>query len=197
MASNATLNAKVAAAGLLLGAIALHGFNQLATELSPLRLIFLGALILGAWAFSDQMGLRRPLNRAAFISFMFAMTAIGATIVNSAGKNGNFFLIYAFALLIAMLIWSIAFMHRQKEVRLVGALGAAASIVPLLILILGHVSVAAGAFFGVEALLNMNSSASVLASIPVQTIEALFIVWAAIAAVLLWRGHIPPDYARL
>ena len=72
----ATLNAKVAAVGLIVGAVGLDFLNQFAPDLVPLRLMAAGALIFGAWAFCDEMGLRKPLNRAGFVTFAFAMFAV-------------------------------------------------------------------------------------------------------------------------
>ena len=190
MGNTPTLNAKVAATGLFAGAVALHGLNQFAPALVPLRLIALGVLIFGAWAFSDEMGLRKPLNRAAFVCFMFGATALAVTVLEPATvQSGKFFLIYGFALLFAMLIWSAAFLHRQRDLKFVGAIGAAASMVPLALLFVGHVSIAAGAFLGVDALLGVSASAGSLQSAPIKIIEAIFIFWAAATAVFLWRGR--------
>jgi len=69
-------NAKVAAISFPLGAIMLHVLNQFDASLLPLRILAIATLVFGVWAFSDEMGLRKPLNRAAFVSFVIAMLAL-------------------------------------------------------------------------------------------------------------------------
>ena len=113
----ATLNAKVAAVGLIVGAVGLDFLNQFAPDLVPLRLMAAGALIFGAWAFCDEMGLRKPLNRAGFVTFAFAMFAVCFSILDPAIAGGKLVLVYAFALLFAMLIWSAAFLPMQRRAR--------------------------------------------------------------------------------
>lgn len=196
----ATLNAKVGGIALVFGAIALHVVNQFDFSLQPVRLMIVGILVLGAWAFSDEMGLRKPLNRVALIAFIFSMVALAVTIMEpSAGDDATgvaaatntqqYILIYSFTLLIAILVWSAAFLHREKDLKVIGAMGALASVVPLLILIAGHISIGAGAYFGVQTLLQPTGELAVLSSNPVRAIEALFIVFSIATAVLLWKGR--------
>ena len=71
-----TLNAKVAAVFFPVGAVVLHMLHQLEASLLPLNLLAAGILVFGVWAFSDEMGLHKPLNRAAFIGFMFFIGAL-------------------------------------------------------------------------------------------------------------------------
>ena len=81
----------------------------------------------------------------------------------------------------------------KKNLKIAGALGAAASLLPLLALIAGHISIAAGAFLGVSALLNPAVGQSALTSMPVRSIEAVFICWSAGTAVFLWKGSMSTD----
>ena len=186
-----SLNAKVASVCILAGAIMLHILNQTNAGLIPLRLVSILVLIMGAWAFADEMGLRKPLNRAGFIVFMLAVLALGVTILEPAlPEIGKYYLLYAFALLFAMLIWSMAFMHRKKEIKAVGRIGVVAAVVPIIALIVGHISVAAGAYIGVDSLLNMSGGHDMLVSIPIKAIEAAFICWALATAAMLWRGKL-------
>lgn len=183
---NVTLNAKVAAVSLCVGAIALHILNQPDAALVPAQLIVLGIVILGAWAFSDEMGLRKPLNRVAIICFMFAMLAFAVSILEPA--KVQYQLIYAFGLLFCVLFWSVAFLHRQRSLMVVGALGSVMTLVPLVILIIGHLSIAAGAFFGVEILYSASQDSQLIGTGPINTIEAVFVLWSVVTAVCLWRG---------
>ena len=186
----ATLNAKVAATTLLLGAISLHLVNQLDYSILPIRLLILGVLVMGAWSFSDEMGIIKPLNRAAFICFIFSMCALAVTMLNPSVANiGKYYLIYALMLLFSVLIWSAAFLHRQKSLKVIGALSAVASLLPIVIIVAGHVSVGAAGFFGVSVLLNAGNDAAILGSTPVNIIEAVFVAWAVITAVFLLYGQ--------
>lgn len=186
-----TLNARVSAVCILLGAVMLHVLNQTDHSLVPLHLVTLLVLVMGAWAFSDEMGLKKPLNRAGFIVFMLAVLALGVTVLQPAVENiGQYYLLYSFSLLFSMLIWSMAFMHRKRTVKVMGKIGVLAALVPIVALIIGHISVAAGALIGVDALLNMSAEANLLKSIPIKAIEGTFILWALAASVMLWKGRL-------
>ncbi len=185
-----TLNAKIGAIGLLAGAGALHFVNQFDYSLVPIRLLVIGVLIMGAWAFSDEMGLRKPLNRAAFISFLFSMSALAVTTLEAGtAKVGKFNLIYAFCLLLAVLIWSSAFLHRQRDLKYIGALGATASLIPLSLIVAGHLSIGFGAYFGVSTLLDTPLGGAQLGSTPFNIIEAMFLLWSGATAIFLWKGR--------
>lgn len=187
------LNARVAALCILSGAILLHLSNQTYTELVPLRIVTILILVMGAWAFCDEMGLKKPLNRAGLIVFLVAAMALSVTILEPSNKNiGQYYLLYSFTLLFAILIWSMAFMHRKQNIKTIGKVGALAAAVPITALIIGHLSVAAGAFIGVDSLLSMSGGHEILSSVPVKVIEATFIVWSCTAAFMLWSGNLTP-----
>jgi len=183
-------NAKVAAISFPCGAILLHGLNQVDTSLLPLRLFAIALLVFGVWAFSDEMGLKKPLNRASFVSFIFAMTALIAIVLEPKSARNTYYLIYAFGLLIALLGWCAAFLHRQETLRWVGALGASISVLPLLLLLAGHLSLGGGALFGFSALFNLPTGAKLLGSPQLNSIEAMLVVWSIVAASCLLRGSI-------
>ena len=192
-----SLNARVAAATLAVGAVALHSVNQLDHALLPMRLLIIGLLVVGAWALSDEMGLRRPLNRVAFVAFGFAMTALAVAVLEPAGVDASrYVLIYAFALLLAVLVWSVAFVHRQPDLRRLGLLGASASLLPLALIVAGHLLVGLGAWTGASGLLALSEGGAALGTSPMNVIEAVFVVFCLLAAVFLWRGRMDADLAR-
>lgn len=194
MAKSVELNARVAAVCILLGAVLLHVFNQIYTELVPIRIVTILILVMGAWTFCDEMGLRKPLNRAGLIVFIVSVLALGVTILEPLNKNiGQYYLLYSFTLLFAILIWSMAFMHRTRKIKTIGKMGALAAAVPIVALIVGHLSVAIGAFIGVDSLLNMSGGHETLSSVPVKAIEATFIVWSCATAFMLWSGKLSPS----
>lgn len=191
MTEKPTLNAKVAAVGLVSGALLLHIVNQFDYKLIPVRLFIVAILVFAAWAFSDEMGMRRPLNRAGFVVFMFSMLALGASVVDIDSEIlGQLYLIYSLSLMFAVLIWSIAFLHRQRELKVVGTIGAAATAIPILLIVAGHISVGAGAYFGFSGLITLSNASAVLGSTPINIVEAIFLSWTAIAAIMLWKGSV-------
>ena len=62
---------KVAAISLFLGAFLTLLLTHTSTPLSPIRLIVLVLVAFAVWAFSDEMGIKKPLNRGAFVLFSF------------------------------------------------------------------------------------------------------------------------------
>ena len=57
-----TLNARVSAWCLVAGAIAALVLSLQSPPLTPLRLLTLAVTTTGAWAFCDEMGMRKPLG---------------------------------------------------------------------------------------------------------------------------------------
>ncbi len=99
--------------------------------------------------------MRKPLIRAGFVSFMIAVFARLLTIIDvNSNSVGQYYLLYAFSLPIAILIWSVAYLHRQRDLKVAGALGVLASFTPIVALIVGHIALGAGAFIGLDALLT-------------------------------------------
>lgn len=192
-----TLNARVGGVALILGAAALHALNQIEYSLQPIRLVIIGVLLMGAWCFADEMGLRKPLNRAGFICFVFSMVALAVTVFEPGVLTRKYYLVYSFGLLFSMLIWSMAYLHRPKKLKIAGAFGAFASTLSILVLIAGHISVGAGALLGVSVLLDPTSADAVLTSTPVRAIEAVFIVWCIGTAIFLWKGWMSQHAVRV
>lgn len=67
-----TLNARVGAITLVIGAPMTLVLSHTSVPLAPLRIITLAIAAFAAWSFSDEMGIRKPLNRAGFIFFSIA-----------------------------------------------------------------------------------------------------------------------------
>ena len=189
--ATSSLNAKVGAVALTVGSLAVVGLGQIPMTLAPLNLLALGVLTLGAWAFGDEMGLRKPLNRGGFVVFIAAMFArIHPLLEPQSPVQGRYFLLYAFALLLAMLLWSVAFLHRQRDVKAAGAVGALVSVAPIVALIAGHLAVGAGAFAGIRALMAATDGAALTDLSSIHTIELIFALWSLTTARFLWRGDI-------
>jgi hypothetical protein len=173
------------------GSAALIILSVLPNSLAPLRLLTLAINVFGVWAFCDEMGMRKPLIRAGFVVFVLAglSKAIALTEPHSPDL-GRLYLLYAFALMFSLLFWSVAYLHRQRELKVVGAIGALASMAPILALVLGHIAVGAGTVFGIGALMAATDGAVLSDFSFIKTVDCMFAIWCLVGAWFLWRGHI-------
>ena len=186
-----SLNAKVGAVALAGAAFAILLLSHFTEPLAPLRLLALAVAAFAAWSFCDEMGMRKPLNRAGFVFFCIAVaTKVQILLGIPAEIVGRYDLLYASFLLVALCLWSVAFLHRQRTLKLVGALGVATSVATILALVIGHIVVGAGAIFGVGAILSATDGLAPRDLSFVSLIERMFGLWGYLTAWLLWRGHI-------
>ena len=150
-----TLNARVGAVALAVGAFMTLLLSHVDASLAPLRILTLAIAAFAAWAFCDEMGLRKPLNRAGFVFFAIALiTRVQISLGVEAQFVGRYYLLYAAFLLLAVLLWSVAFLHRKRELKVVGAVGVLATLTPIAAIIVGHMVVGLGAAVGVGSLLS-------------------------------------------
>jgi hypothetical protein len=192
LASRATsLNAKVGAIALLVAALFTLLLSHFSAPLAPLRLLSLALAAFAVWSFCDEMGMRKPLNRAGFVFFAIALASkVQITLGIAAEFAGRFHLLYATFLLAAMLLWSVAFLHRERTLKVVGAVGALASFVSIAAVIVGHIALGTSAAFGIGALLSATDGTSPADLEFVTLVERMFGLWGYLTAWLLWRGHI-------
>jgi hypothetical protein len=186
-----SLNAKVGAVALAAAAFMTLTLSHFSQPLAPLRLLSLALAAFAAWCFCDEMGMHKPLNRAGFVFFSIAVVAkVQIALGIATSVAGRYYLLYAAFLLVALLFWSIAFLHRQPTLKAVGAVGVLASLAPILALVVGHVAVGAGAVLGVGAVLSATEGSAPVDLSYVTLVERMFGLWAYLTAWLLWRGHI-------
>lgn len=191
-----SLNAKVGAVALAAAAFITLLLSHFAASLAPLRLFALTLAAFAAWAFCDEMGLRKPLNRAGFVCFVIALFAKVQILLGVATQfAGRYYLLYAVCLLLAVLFWSIAFLHRQRTLKLVGAVGVVVSMAPIAAIVVGHVALGFGTALGVGAILSATEGGAATDLGFVIFVERIFGLWAYVAAWLLWRGHIKSQNA--
>ena len=184
-------NAKTAAVALVAAAFMTLLLTHLSVPLAPLRLLTLAIAAFAVWAFCDEMGMKKPLNRAAFVFFAIAAIAkVQIALGLAAQVAGRYDLLYAAFLLVAVLLWSVAFLHRQRALKVVGAVGVLATAFPIGAIVVGHLVVGAGAALGVRAILAATSGAAPSDLGFVTLVERIFGLWAYAAAWLLWRGYI-------
>ena len=192
LAPHATsLNAKVGAVTLAVAAFSNLLLSHFSTPLAPLRLLSLALAAFASWCFCDEMGMHKPLNRAGFVFFAIAVAAKVQIVIGVAAEfAGRYHLLYATLLLAAMLFWSVAFLHRQRTLKVVGAVGVLTSLVSIIAVVVGHIALGAGAALGVGALLSATEGAAPTDLAFVTLIERMFGLWGYLTAWFLWRGHI-------
>ena len=176
--------ARVGAVMLALAAFTTLLLTHTSMSLAPARLFVVALSVFAVWSFCDEMGLRKPLNRAGFVLFALSIMAKTQIIL---GVNpefvGRYELLHATALLGAILFWSVAFLHRQRALKVVGTVGVLTSAAPLVALVAGHLLLGVGTIVGVDAIQSSAGGATGL-------VERFFGLWGYAAAWLLWKGLI-------
>lgn len=192
----ASLNARVSAVGLIVGSFAALAL-AFAPELVPLRLFALGFFVFGAWGFADEMGVHKPLNRAGLVALAFAAVAKTLELLNLGNSviSGSS-LLYGFALLFALLLWSMAFLHRDGQLKIAGAIGASVTVTPILVLISGHIFVGVGALWGISTLYGGLNDTLYDPPQIITIIDVVIAIWSLIAGAVLWTGQIEMSPVR-
>lgn len=189
-----TLNAKVGAVTLAISAFMTLVLSHTSVSLAPLRIITLVIAAFAAWTLSDEMGIRKPINRAGFMFFAIAaFTKVQIALGVEQHLVGRYLLLYSAFLLLSILFWSVAFLHRKRTLKVVGAVGLLATAAPIAAIVVGHIVVGVGATLGVSSLLSATQGAVPSDTSFVTMVERIFGLWGYIAAWLLWRGHITYD----
>jgi len=155
-----SLNEKVGAVALATAGLVSLMLTHFTASLAPLRLLALALAAFAAWCLCDELGMRKPLNRGGFVFFAIAVTVKVQIALGVAPEFvGRYYLLYAGFLLTALLFWSIAFLHRKRASKVVGAVGVLASVVPIIALAVGHLALGTGEFFGIGAILSATDGA--------------------------------------
>ncbi|HEY1453501.1 MAG TPA: hypothetical protein VGF57_08570 [Roseiarcus sp.] len=184
-------NARTAAVALAAAAFMTLVLTHISAPLAPLRVLTLAIAAFAIWAFCDEMGMTKPLNRAAFVFFAIAVIAkVQIALGLTAELAGRYYLLYAAFLLMSVLLWSVAFLHRERALKLVGAVGVIAAAFPIGAIVVGHLVVGVGAAIGVSALLAATDGSGPSDLGFVTLVERIFGLWAYVAAWLLWRGYV-------
>ena len=186
-----TPNARVGAVTLAAGAFMTLLLSHVDASLAPLRILTIAIAALAAWTFCDEMGLRKPLNRAGFVFFAIALiTKVQILLGVATPFEGRYYLLYSAFLLLAVLFWSVAFLHRERELKVVGAIGLLATLTPIAAIIVGHIVVGFGAAVGIGSLLSATEGGAHSDLSFVTMVDRIFGLWGYAASWLLWGGHI-------
>ena len=185
----ARLNARVGAVALALGAPLNAILHAQGARLGPVAYAAWLVFSLGMVCFCDEMGAGRPLNRAGLVAFAAAFCAdTVALLVSGSGAGAR--LLYAFCLLLALVLWSVAMMHRAQVARAVGSVGAALGGVALALLVAAHLLLGTVTIVGFSQLFAALDDPTKSAAGALVAIDVAACAWALAVAVLLWRGRL-------
>jgi hypothetical protein len=184
-------NARVGAISLASAALLTLALTHTNVSLAPLRILTLALAAFATWTFSDEMGVRKPLNRAGMIFFSIAaITKVSLSLGVAEEVAGRYYMLYAAFLLLAVLCWSVALLHRQENLKVVGAVGVLATMVPIALIVIGHIAVGLGAVWGVASLVAATDGAPMTDISFVIVVERIFGLWCYAAAWFMWRGYL-------
>ena len=186
-----TLNARVSAWSLATAAVAGLVLSWRPESLVPIRLFAASLALLGIWSFCDEMGMRKPLVRAGFVAYSLAALARLLALMDPQSHAVNrHWLLVAFGMACSMLLWSVAYLHRQRELKAAGAIGALAAFAPIAALVAGHLVVGAGAALGAGALVSAAEGAPLGDLSALHYLDRLFGSWCVATAWFLLSGRI-------
>lgn len=188
MVNTLSKNANYGSIALVIGAVGFVGLGWIAPQLAPMLILFFGIMTFGVWAFLDEMGLEKPLNKMGAVAFAFAVFGFLNAQVGPQSVQINYVLLYNFGAFLALFFWSAAFLHRGGAVRKVGAVGLLAGALPLVLLIAGHVAVGFGGAIGVAALWQAVESGQAADPLFLQITNTVVGVWLLGGAGLMRSG---------
>jgi hypothetical protein len=189
--SGASLNARSGAVALAVSApinLVLHGQGL---ALGPLAYLFWLALSFGVWCYCSEMGAARPLNRAGLVLFAAAFIADTAVLISTdPGLIARARLVYAFATLGAVVVWSVAMMHRTGPAKLAGSVGAWLGAGALVVLVAAHLLIGVVTVFGFSQLFEAVGHQAADPRGALTVIDGVLCAWSLTAAGLLWADRL-------
>jgi hypothetical protein len=192
------LNARVSAVALVVGAS-----SQMAAGLSgqlAAPWAFAGWLVfvIGAVGLCHELGASRPLNRAGLVCLAAAFCARAMLIFSSdPAVDVRSVLLFAFGMMAAILLWSVALMHRSDWPRLVGAIGTLLSGSALLLLLTAHILVGGVALFGFSDLFRALHHSDTGTGRATASLSLIMALWSLVTAFLLWTRGVSLSAGRV
>jgi hypothetical protein len=166
----------------------LHGVGP---SVGPLSYAAWLGLSFGILCFCEEMGAARPLNRAGLVLFAAAFCADTLSMLSvDPFVIARSHLLYAFALLGAVVLWSVALMHRTEFARAVGAAGAAVGVGFIVLLVAAHLLLGAATIMGFSQLFRSLDGRGGSPFVSLAIIDSVFCVWALLTSALLWTARL-------
>jgi hypothetical protein len=190
-AASTSLNARVGALVLAIGAPLNLVLHMQGARLGPLSYLAWLAVSFGVLCFCDGMGADRPLNRAGLVLFAAAFCADTLALLSvDPSVVARAHLLYAFVVLGSLLLWSVALMHRTNAARAIGAVGATVGGGAILLLVAAHLLVGTATILGFSQLFTALDDPNRAATAALALIDTVLCLWCLTTAVLLWRGRL-------
>ena len=165
--------------------------HMVGPSVGPLSYLAWLGLSFGIWCFCEEMGAGRPLNRAGLVLFAAAFCADTLSVLSvDPFVIARSHLLYAFALLGALVFWSVALMHRTEFARAVGAAGAAVGVGFIVLLIAAHLLLGAATIVGFSQLFRSLDGRGGPALDSLAVIDCVFCVWSLLTSALLWTARL-------
>lgn len=184
-------NARAGALTLAIGAPLNLVLHMQGPMLGPLNYAAWLILSFGVLCFLEEMGARKPLNRAGLILFFAAFCAdtvavlsVDPAVIARAG------LLYAFTTLGALFFWSVALMHRTRTARAIGTVGAAVGGVALVLLVAAHLLLGAATILGFSELFVALENPGQPTFTALAVINSVLLAWCLPTSILLWTTRL-------
>lgn len=189
--STVSLNARAGALAMLVSAplnLVLHLHGQ---TLAPLSYLSWLGLTFGILCFCEEMGSGKPLNRGGLVLFAAAFWAnTTATFAADPAEIARAQVLYAFSTLGALVLWSVALMHRREAARAMGQIGAAVGSGALVLLVAAHLLLGASTIMGFSQLFSAFDQAGQGSLGNLVVIDAVLFAWCLAISLLLWTARI-------
>lgn len=184
-------NARTGALALAIGAPLNLILHMQGPRLGPLSYAAWLILSFGVLCFLEEMGARKPLNRAGLVLFVaafcaetMAMLSVDVAVVARAG------LLYAFTTLGALIFWSVALMHRTRTARAIGTIGTAVGGFALVLLVAAHLLLGAATILGFSQLFVALENPGQSSFTALVAIDSVLVAWCLPTAILLWTTRL-------
>jgi hypothetical protein len=186
-----SLNGRVGALVLLVCAPLNLFLHTEAATLGPLSFVAWLGVSFGVLCFCDEMGAGRPLNRAGLVLFAAAFCAETLTLLAvDPAVAARARLLYAFAVLAALVFWSVALMHRPNVARAIGAAGVAVGGGAIVLLVAAHLLLGTATVMGFSGLFAALADPGHATGHALLLVDSLLCGWSLMAASLLWTGRL-------
>jgi len=176
------------------GAIALAVFAPLhwlvslaGTIFAPLAFACWLGISFGILCLCEELGAAKPLNRGGLVLFGAAFCArLLMTIATEPALHIRAELVFAFAMMGALLLWSVALMHRPRASRAVGMVGTAVAGSTLGLILLAHLLVGGATILGFGALFAALADPAHATQAAMLTLNVVLALWGVLISGLLW-----------
>ncbi len=184
-------NARTGAIALALFA-PLHWVVSLAGgQLAPTAFACWLGISFGILCLCEELGASKPLNRVGLVLFGAAFCArLLMTVALEPTLHVRAQLLFAFAVMGALLFWSVALMHRAEAPRVAGILGGAIAGSTLGVILMAHLLVGTATIWGFGALFAALSMPARDTHDAMLIIDAILALWALVISALLWRHNL-------